>query len=235
MKNKVISVLACSALILVGLFFVTGCNEMPDTNIYVSTSQELKFAIDNAKTKDVIVLKNDINVISQLDVDNDITINLNGYKLYNTQDIWNDNVGVKTWSYFSVKKGGNLTITGNGEIDAKENDCYVVDLRGGDCTIKNSKLTGNITVVYVVEGNLVIEGGEFNIKQLSVFNDYRYQLNFQDASKDKEGTSIKVMGGKFYKFNPALSNSENPEMSFLAEGYQSVAEGDFYIVSKKAI
>ena len=43
-----------------------------------------------------------------------------------------------------------------------------------------------------------------------------------------------VKGGKFYKFNPAASNSENPEMSFLAQGYQSVADGDFYIVSKVA-
>lgn len=234
MKKKFLSVLTCLALVLVCLFVATGCNETPDTNIYVSTAQELKVAVDNAKANDVIVLNNNIDVASQLDVDSKITVDLNGHKLFNTQNIWDDTDGIDTWSIFSVKEGGDLTITGNGEIDAKENDCYVVDLRGGDCTIKNSKLTGNITVVYVVDGNLVVEGGEFNIKQLSDYSDHRYELNFQDANKSNEGTSITVKGGKFYKFNPAASNSENPEMNFLADGYQSVADGDYFVVSKIA-
>lgn len=234
MKKKILSLLTCLALIMVCLFVATGCGETPDTNIYVSNAQELTTAVANAKDDAVIVLKNDIDVTAQLNVDDDIVIDLNGHKIYNTTDIWNDTDGIDTWSIFSVKEGGDLTITGNGEIDAKENDCFVVDLRGGDCTIKNSKLTGNITVVYVVDGNLVVEGGEFNIKQLSEYDDHRYELNFQDANKSNEGTSIKVKGGKFYKFNPAVSNSESPEMNFLAEGYQSVADWDFFVVSKIA-
>ena len=54
MKKKFLSVLTCLALVLVCLFVAAGCNETPDTNIYVSTAQELKVAVDNAKANDVI-------------------------------------------------------------------------------------------------------------------------------------------------------------------------------------
>ena len=42
-----------------------------------------------------------------------------------------------------------------------------------------------------------------------------------------------VKGGKFYKYNPAASASENPVANFVPEGYESVQVGDYYIVREK--
>ena len=41
-------------------------------------------------------------------------------------------------------------------------------------------------------------------------------------------------GGKFFKFNPADNLSENPKMNFVAEGYESVADGDWFVVKPVA-
>lgn len=230
MKKKFLSVLTCLGLIFVCLFVATGCDEAPDAKIYVSTAQELTVAVNNAKDDAVIVLENNIDVPAQINVNEEITIDLNGHKLYNTNNIWDE--ANSQWSIFSVKENGELTITGNGEIDAKDGDCYAIDVRGGECTIKNGKITGNVHAIYVYTGELEVDGGEFNLKQLSIYDDYRYELNIFDANNRAGTAKIEVKGGKFYKYDPNASISENPLADFVPEGYQSVADGDYYVVSK---
>ena len=90
--------------------------------------QKLAKAIADAKAGDTITLSEDVDVQQTLVVDKKLTLDLAGHKLYNTNDLWDkpteqDN----NWSLISVRGNGDLTITGNGVLDAKENDCYPVD------------------------------------------------------------------------------------------------------------
>lgn len=71
-------------------------------------------------------------------------------------------------------------------------------------------------------GQVEIYGGEFHaIENTDAFAKPQCScLNIKDA--DKATASIKVFGGRFYGFDPANNVSENPVMSFVAEGYKSV-------------
>lgn len=238
MKKKIFSFLLAICLIIPAMFTMSACNEEPpaDTNIYVSTEAQLKQAVSQSADKSKIVLTNNIELTEQLTVLKELTIDLAGFTISNnTVDIWDDTDGVDTWSLISVQENGNLTITGNGKLTAKMNDCYAVDVRNNAVvTIKNGTFNGNVSAVYVI-GNATanIDGGFFTIQQLSSKNDYRFLLNAFDANN--QDAKIIVKGGKFREYDPSHSNSENPQMNFVAEGYQSVEDGyGNYVVSKIA-
>lgn len=233
MKKKLLNILACLSIILIGAFALVGCGDDPDTNIYVSTEAQLTTAVANSNNNK-IVLKNDIELTEQLVVTKKLTLDLNGKELSNATDIWNDTDGIDTWSLISVQDNGELTLTGNGTLNAKENDCYAVDARdNAKVTIKNGTLTGNVSAVYVIDNATVtIEGGTYNIKQLSIYSDYRYLLNALD--RDNQDATIIVKGGTFTQYDPSHSNSENPEMNFVANGYEAVESSGNYVVSKIA-
>lgn len=156
------------------------------------------------------------------------TLNLNGHNIINTTDIWVGN----NWSLISVQ-GGNLTINGEGNVTAKANDCYAIDVRdGGNITINGGDYNGNITAVYAYEGHATINGGSFNIQQLSSQGDYRFLLNLLDANGVNGTASIVVNGGKFYQFDPGNNLAEGPNTNFLGEGYETVQDGDWYKVQQ---
>ena len=49
--------------------------------------------------------------------------------------------------------------------------------------------------------------------------------------KDNTAAKITVNGGKFENFNPAEANTEPGGLyNFLADGYETVAEGDWFVV-----
>ncbi len=155
------------------------------------------------------------------------TLNLNGHNITNTTDIW----AGANWSLISVH-GGNLTINGNGDVIAKADDCYAIDVRdGGKITINGGNYSGNITAVYAYEGHATINGGSFNIQQLSSQGDYRFLLNLYDANGKNGTASIEVTGGKFYNFDPSNNLAENPQVNFVALGYESTQDGDWYNVA----
>lgn len=201
--------IACCSVVL------TACDKTK--TVKVGTYNELVSALKG--DADVVQLTDNIDVIAQLEVTRKVTIDLNGKTLSNSEDIWNNNENVKTWSIISVKDGGNLTVTGNGKIDAKENDCHAFDVRGGKLTIENGTFVGNVSVVYVHHGEAFIKGGSYSLKQLKP--DERYTLNLYDANGKNGTAKITVSGGEFKKFDPAHSDSENPEKNYLAEGYKS--------------
>ena len=233
MKKKLLSFLTCLSIILIGAFALVGCGDDPaDTNIYVTTETQLVTAVNNASNNAKIVLKNDIQLTNQLIVTKTLTLDLNGKEISNTTDIWNETN--KTWSLISVQANGKLTITGNGSLNSKEKDCFAVDARdNAEVTIKNGTFNGNLTCLYVINNAIInVEGGSFNIQQLSEFDDYRYLLNVKD--ENNQDATFVVKGGTFSHYDPAHSNSENPQMNFVAEGYQSVADGDNFVVSKIA-
>ena len=195
----------------------------------INSYEALVEAISGAKDGDIITLAGNIDVTKTIVVENKtITLNLAGNKLYNTQDIWN--ADVNDWSMISVRGGADLTITGNGILDAKENDCYAVDTQdGGKVTIENGNFIGNISVVYVYVGSASINGGKFSIKQLNpnnVQDGYGLTINCKDDHY-KDGTaSIVITGGTFSNFDPAANKAEGEGTNLCAEGYVTEKNDD---------
>lgn len=148
-----------------------------------------------------------------------VTLNLNGHKIYNTTDIWDNNEGVKHWSLISVQ-GGKLTITGEGQMVGKANDCFVVDVRNdGEVTIENGFFNGNISAVYVLLGKAYIKGGKFAVQQKDNKKGDAFLLNILD--ENRENSLIEVSGGTFVGVNPGDTSSENPNANFIKAGYHA--------------
>lgn len=183
--------------------------------------ETLDAAITAAQANDTIVLNKNVVVTTNVVVSKKITLDLNGKTISNTADIWNDTDGIDIWSLISVRANGELTITGNGKLDAKKDDCYAVDVRGGGkLVIENGEFIGNISAVYVLEGSAEIKGGKYDIKQLdNVGSGRNYTLNLEDAHGTAGTAAITVTGGSFVEYDPSHSNSENPEVNFVATGY----------------
>lgn len=198
--------------------------------------QKLAKAIADAKAGDTITLSEDVDVQQTLVVDKQLTLDLAGHKLYNTKDLWDQNVG--DWSLISVRGQGDLTITGNGVLDAKENDCYAVDLQDetAKLTIENGEFIGNITAVYAHTGEAVIKGGKFWIRQLNTNNvqdQYGLTLNCLDANRKNGTAKIHVTGGTYYKFDPANNCAEGEHTNFCVNGYTTTQDGDWYAVNPR--
>ena len=148
-------------------------------------------------------------------------LNLNGYTINNTEDFWNEAAG--EWSLVSVQ-GGTLTVTGNGTLKGKENDCFAFDVQnGGHLIIENGTFIGNLEAVYVTEGTAEIKGGFFDLQQKDTgSNPYGFMLNCLDENYKNGKAKIIVSGGTFVGYDPANSSSENPKANFVAPGYKSV-------------
>lgn len=201
--------------------------------------QKLAKAIADAKAGDTITLSEDVDVQQTLVVDKKLTLDLAGHKLYNTNDLWDKPTAQdNNWSLISVRGQGNLTITGNGVLDAKENDCYAVDLQdeATKLTIENGEFIGNITAIYAHTGEAVINGGKFWIRQLNANNvqdGYGLTLNCLDANRKNGTAKIHVTGGTYYKFDPANNCAEGANTNFCVNGYTTTQDGDWYTVNPR--
>lgn len=155
--------------------------------------------------------------------DADVTLDLSGKTVTNKGDIWSDS----GWSIFSARANSNLTLQGDGAVRAKGNDCYAADVQGGGkLTIKGGTYVGNISCVYVHDGELVIEGGTFSIQQLDGegVHGHRFLLNCLDKNCRNGTAKITVKGGTFKNFNPADNAAEGAGTNFVADGYKVVSE-----------
>ena len=165
----------------------------------------------------------------------DVVLDLNGYKLNNTTDIWDyPTAADNNWSLLSVK-GGKLTIKGNGTFTAKENDCYAVDVQdGGHVIIEDGEYVGNIHAVYVEEGTAEIRGGKYSVQQKypDAAKADEFVLNCYDANRANGTAKIIVTGGEFVSFNPADCWAEGAHTNFLAPGYKTTKIGENYFVTK---
>lgn len=231
----VVSMVPASA---VTAFAETGTGTSVTEQVGSTAYQKLAKAIADAKAGDTITLSEDVDVQQTLVVDKQLTLDLAGHKLYNTKDLWdqptkNDN----NWSLISVRENGDLTITGNGVLDAKKDDCYAVDLQGktAKLTIENGEFIGNIHAVYVESGEAVVKGGKFSVQQ--VYPDankaYGFTLNCYDANRDAGTAKIYVTGGTYYKFDPANNCAEGANTNFCVNGYTTTQDGDWYTVNPR--
>lgn len=230
--KKFFKILTCFILMIAVSVALVACGKKEDKDpespkqpqiviTEVSTKESLKTALSS--TCDEIKLTSDITIDDTLVVTRKVTFNLNGKTINNTEDIWVDTETEDKWSLISVGADGNLTITGNGKLQAKENDCYALDVvDGGKLTIESGEFIGNISAVYVFEGEAEIKGGKYSIQQLSSQSDERFTLNLYDAHRTNGTAKIKVSGGEFNKFNPANNLAEGENTNFVVEGYKSV-------------
>ncbi len=182
-------------------------------NIY---HKDLQTIIDQAQDGDVITLARDVTISSTIIVTKKLTLDLNGHTIKNTTALWNTEK--KNWSLISVR-GGELTITGEGNLEALADDCYAVDVQGGKLIINGGNYLGNLTTVYVKEGEAVINGGRFDMTQLNEQGNKGLLINCYDASF-KEGTAkITITGGEFAGFNPSCNAAEGKHTVFTPDGY----------------
>ena len=203
-----------------------------DAQYPITSFADLKAAVEwNGKYNVTEDLDPDASLIIKNAV---VTLNATGKTIANTKDIYN--AETYDWSMISVRGWmGNLTITG-GTFAAKENDCFVIDVRdGGYLAIEDGKFIGNVNALYVEKGTAVINGGFFDIQQKLTGStpeaQYKTLLNCQDANYNAGRAKIIVKGGTFVNFDPS-NNPEGEGTSFVADGYKVVsneqANGDIW-------
>lgn len=139
-------------------------------------------------------------------------------------------------------KSGTLTLEGNGTVNAVGDNDYSMALwaDGGKIVINGGVYTNegavdssdpeqtnpntHFDLLYVKNGGIIeINGGEFKCQTPE------FTLNSHDS---KVGTFV-VKGGKFWKFDPSNVTTEPAARgitSWVAEGYEVVQDGDWYIV-----
>ena len=173
-----------------------------------------------------VVLQNNITITETLNVTNTVVLELNGYTLTNQ-------AGNATTDVIVVAEGGELTINGEGTVEAVSgNDGYAVISKGlliinGGTYKAGIDQNGEANAVIYARGNgkVYVNGGTFPNDANSV-----YVLNKRDA--DRATTVISVAGGSFKNFNPGDNAAENPKESFLKDGYMAVANGEWFEVVK---
>lgn len=128
---------------------------------------------------------------------------------------------------------GASTITGGTVIGASGvtataitvSNGATLTINGGTYAIgKDENGEGN-TCIYSNGGAINITDGTFSSE--GKFKDKYWVLNKKNNSK---GT-ISVTGGKFKGFDPASPNTDD-DTSYLAEGYKSTQDGEYYVVTK---
>ena len=195
-------------------------------------SQNYKTLAEAVAAGGDVTLLDNVVVSEPVIVNKTVILNMDGKTISNTTDIWNQTNGA--WSLISVRAGGDLTITGDGTLKAKENDCYAVDVQdGAKLTIENGTFVGNIHAVYVNQGELTVKGGAYSIQQKypDTAKADEFVLNCYDANFKNGTAKITVTGGTFEKFNPANCAAEGAGTNFVAAGYAAKElEGDKYQV-----
>jgi len=149
-------------------------------------------------------------------IDYPMTINLNGKTISATSDV--DPV-------FRVE--ADVTVTGNGKIDARNGVAYAfilgkTDGTEGNLTINNGTFMAETTVASVTNGTLTINGGNFAVNPYVVEgqeDNYNFLLNCIDANYKAGTAKIVVNGGVFFKFDPSNNAAEGAGTNFCADGY----------------
>ena len=181
-----------------------------------------------------VTLDGDIELSDYIEIRNDVTIDLNGYKIVHPKTSPS-----KYPDVFEVMTGGKLTLVGNGEVVAENGYAVyaagdaVVEINGG------TYLSPVSTVDARKNASVTINAGTFKVDGTNnPDGDFgqKYTLNLRDKTGNyaSELSEIVVKGGKFYKYNPAASESEPVVTNFVAEGYESVQEGDWFVVREAA-
>lgn len=196
-------------------------------NIGYSSITEAIAAADNG---DVIAVQNDI-AFEDKD-DSHLVINAENV----TIDLGQSTITANGSNGAIKVESGVTTLEGNGEVKAGlGTDNYSmaiwaedgqVNINGGTYTNSTDGSERGTDLVYA-SGNATIEinGGTF------IAAKPEWTLNCKDADYKAGTANIIVKGGRFYQFDPANNNTEGAGTNYVAEGYKSVKDGDYYVVS----
>ena len=231
MKQRILAILLSLTMMFTLVPTAMAEGSGPVAQIGEITYATLKAAFEGAKDGDTITLTDDIKVEDTLVVTKTLTLDLAGHTLSNEKNIWSDD----NWSLISVRGNGNLTITGNGKLEAKKDDCYPVDVQdeGAQLTIEDGTFIGNIHAVYVETGAAYIKGGTYSVQQKYPDSSKadEFVLNLYDANRRNGTAKLSVSGGIFVAFNPANCQAEAQGTNFCAAGYTtSTKDNNTYTV-----
>lgn len=184
-------------------------------NIYPDgIEQEFEFA---AKFGGTINLTQDVTLTKMVTVAKSMIINLNGYTLsYEGND-----------RMFKVGKDAILTVNGQkGTVAAESASCIATASVDGTIIINGGNHTANGGTLYNADGGtVIINKGYFNADEAGVAAEgTKNTLNIETSG------NIIVKGGSFYGYNPANSESESPAVNFVVDGYNTIKDGDTYVV-----
>ena len=185
---------------------------------YVDDAANFETALNNA---DKVVLTANIDLKSGVAVSHSAELNLNTHSIANIVDIWkNSNAVVNV-------DNCTLSISGNGSVKAKAEDCYTFNVKnGGKLVINGGDFVGNVSVIQVDEGIAEVYGGNFSLAQTWPGTGpcgCDYMINMIDANYKAGKAKAVVKGGTFVGFNPGDCVAEGAHTDFVAEGYASVA------------
>jgi len=170
-------------------------------------------------------VEDDFEIDDPVVIDYPMTIDLGGHTLTSTAT-----------PVFRITNGADVTVK-NGAIENTASYCFILGASdgssAGNLTIESGTYHGSTSVASVTKGTLTIEGGQFSVDPYQ--EHYDYLLNCIDANYKDGSAKIEVKGGTFQNFDPANNAAEGAGTNFVAEGYESVAEGSTWIVKEKAV
>ena len=180
-----------------------------------------------------VTLESDLITDAPIVIEKDVNLNLNGKRI--VVNAWIEDDGSSN-SYAFWVRNGKLTIDGNGCIYARPSDySMAVWVNGGDVVINGGTYKNggeSCTLIYLSgKGTAEINDGLFIatlIGPQAGTGDKRTALNIKNSNVNT--CSFSVKGGKFLDFDPSDNLAEGPGTNFLAEGYSSVKDGDYYVV-----
>lgn len=175
-----------------------------------------------------VILSYDLSLDAPVVINKDVIVDLNGYTIKSKQDV------------FEVKSG-SLTINGNGLVHAAtDNTCSycavwaygdsIVTINGGTYMVGAPEGDYNDLIYAKDNAKITINDGCFHSAGTVRAND---NVSFMLNLKDNTNADIKVFGGKFELNNPSDAKTEpGGAHNFVADGYESVADGNWYVVRK---
>jgi hypothetical protein len=184
--------------------------------------------------KDIYITTSDM-----ISVTKDVVLDLNGHSIKKT------GLTDSGKCVLFYVKGANLTIKGEGDVkvESGKTDIAVWSDKGATVNIESGNFygVGNVTgsdLIYAMNGKINVSGGTFKLANMDENSFAEPQYSLLNAYGAKVATAknyINVTGGKFFKFNPANNVSEGVGTSFVADGYESVADGDWFVIKETEI
>ncbi len=248
----------CSILVTGGKFHkfnpANNVSEGALTNFTQANTMVSVSGTEGNEVYEVIDLSNGYTMTKDIEIATPITVNTTGtiaidlgtYSLTNKTAYDYDACGETECYVFEVKAGilnisgttGSVNAIGGSDYDMAvfANGTGKVNISGGKFTNLGAENDG-CDLIYVRDNAAVtISGGEFAAGNISsdVGNQY-VALNLRDG--DNSTASISVTGGKFKNFDPANPGTEVAAWNqlhpngFVSEGFSSVNDGDYYVVS----
>ena len=198
----------------------------PNGDVWYTVVKDVQNAADFAGLETVSgdsILSQDITLnitgyASSLEVENTLNLDLNG-KTVTFASTNNSNI-----FYALGVNGGNLTIDGDGIVDATADESfycfhvYAPFYTSGTLTINDGSYYSRTTAVNVQKGVAIINGGFFDC------DGSPYTINCIDSAYKNGTANIIVYGGTFVNFDPSNNTAEGAGTNYVAAGYTVVSE-----------